>query len=58
MELDTGASVSMLSYAMYQDLQGRGSMEPMQPSSVKLKSYTRDAIPVIGSSYHPASQVL
>ena len=42
-----GASVSVLSYATYQDLQRRGSMEPLQPSSVKLKSYTVDAIPVI-----------
>ena len=49
MELDTGASVSVLSYDTYQDLQCRGSMEPLQPSSVKLKSYTGDAIPVIGS---------
>ena len=39
----------MLSYATYQNLQRRGSLEPLQPSSVKLKSYTGDAIHVIGS---------
>ena len=43
------ASVSVLSYAIYQDLQRQGQLESLQPSSIKLKSYTGAAITVLGS---------
>lgn len=49
-ELDTGASISVLSSATYLDLQRQDRVGPLQPSSVKLKSYTGDAIPVLGSA--------
>ena len=48
MELDTGASVSVLSNTTYLDLQRQGHALPLQPSPVKLKSYTGDTIPVLG----------
>ena len=48
MELDTGASVSVLSNSTYLDLQRQGHALPLQPSPVKLKSYTGDTIPVLG----------
>lgn len=50
MELDTGASVSVLSNMTYLDLQCQGQVLPLQPSLVKLKSYTGDTIPVLGST--------
>ena len=40
MELDTGASVSVLSNSTYLDLHRQGQVGPLQPSSTKLKSYT------------------
>ena len=48
MELDTGASVSVLSNTTHLDLQRQGHALPLQPSPVKLKSYTGDTIPVLG----------
>ena len=50
MELDTGASVSVLSNTTYLDLQRQGHTLPLQPSPVKVKleSYTGDTIPVVG----------
>ena len=50
MELDTGASVSVLSNSTYLDLHCQGHVGPLQPSSTELKSYTGDAIPVLGST--------
>jgi len=50
MELDTGASISVLSEATYQQLASQGSFPSLQPSEVKLKSYTGQDIPVLGSA--------
>lgn len=50
MEVDTGASVSVISHPTYLKIQEQVQVAPLQPSSVKLKSYTGDAIPVLGTA--------
>ena len=46
-ELDTGASVSVLNQAIYERISKNGAWPPLQPPQVKLKSYTGEAIPVL-----------
>ena len=46
-ELDTGASVSVLNQATYERISKNGAWPPLQPPQVKLKSYTGEAIPVL-----------
>lgn len=50
MELDTGASVSVISHSTYLAIKRQGRDAPLQPSQVKLKSYTGQVIPVLGSA--------
>ena len=50
MELDTGASVSVLNQATYERISKNGALPPLQPPQVKLKSYTGEAIPVLGTT--------
>lgn len=45
MEIDTGAAVSLVSYAVYKEtLQHL----PLQPTSLKLKTYTGESVPIKG----------
>ena len=48
MELDTGASVSLMSEEDFQELQGSGVT--LQPSSAKLFTYTGDRIQIVGQA--------
>ena len=49
MEMDTGASVSVISKATYQMISSRTGIEKLQESTVKLKTYTGEPIPVLGT---------
>lgn len=44
MELDTGASVSVVTYSTYQKIKASSHAQPLQPSRVRLKTYTGEAI--------------
>ena len=48
MELDTGASCSLISGATFEELKKRGAM--LTPSTAKLCTYTGEAIRVVGST--------
>lgn len=48
MELDTGASVSVVTYSTYQDIKKRNLVKPLQPTTVRLKTCTGEAISVLG----------
>ena len=50
MELDTGASVSVINKATYDRINVNGSLPPLQAPQVLLKSYTGEAIPVLGTT--------
>ena len=48
MEVDTGASVSVLTHSTYQKIRECTHTQPLQPSVVKLKTYTGEVIPILG----------
>ena len=48
MELDTGASVSVVTHSTYQKIKECSHIQPLQPSTVRLKTYTGEAIAVMG----------
>ena len=48
MELDTGASLSILSSNTYQSLTRKTDIKPIEESTATLKTYTGQAIPVLG----------
>ena len=48
MEVDTGASVSVVSQETYQIIRGSGHTQQLQPSEVRLKTYTGETIGVLG----------
>ena len=50
MELDTGASVSVINKATYDRINVNGSLPPLQAPQVLLKSYTGEAIPILGTT--------
>ncbi len=50
MEVDTGASVSVVSKATYQKLRGEGAVQELHPPRVKLQTYTGQGIAVVGST--------
>ena len=50
MELDTGASVSILSKATYQFIAQQKQSEPLQESNVRIKTYTGEPIKILGST--------
>ena len=54
MELDTGASVSVINKATYDRINVNGSLPPLQAPQVLLKSYTGEAI---SGNYYPQSKV-
>ena len=49
MELDTGASVSIISETTFRSLWSRGHAPPLQPSHIKLRTYTGESLVVKGS---------
>ena len=48
MELDTGASLSILSEKTYQDIAQQTDISPLEESQVTLKTYTGEVIKVLG----------
>ena len=50
MELNTGASVTVINKATYDRINVNGSLPPLQAPQVLLKSYTGEAIPVLGTT--------
>ena len=48
MELDTGAGISIVSKQTYNQLWPESRRPPLQPSSVRLKTYTGEKLPVLG----------
>ena len=55
MEIDTGASVSLISKATYQNLWSPGTAPPIKPSKTNLRTYTGEQIQVIGQTEVEAS---
>ena len=50
MELDTGASASIINESTYRHIQDQGEVISLQPSLVKLRTYTGQDIPILGSA--------
>ena len=48
MELDTGAAYSVITQTTYQRIAQQKSIKTLQPTDLKLKSYSGDTIPVYG----------
>ena len=48
MEVDTGASVTVISEATLGSIWPKQPAPPLQPTAVKLRTYTGEAIPVVG----------
>ena len=53
MQLDTGASVALVSERLYKE---KLKECPLQPASIRLSSYTGDTIPVLGQIQVPPVQ--
>ena len=49
MELDTGASATIISDATYQHIQSQNGTFPLQPAQVNLKTYTGETLSLLGS---------
>ena len=49
MEVDTGAAVSLISEAVYRKTWKNGKAPPLQPTKTKLKTYTGEEVPVLGT---------
>ena len=47
MEVDTGASLSIISEATYQSLWAAESKPPLKPTDVKLHTYTKESLHVL-----------
>ena len=48
MEVDTGASVTVVTQATYQKIKASSHIQPLQHSRVRLRTYTGETIPVLG----------
>lgn len=49
MEFDTGATYSLISEATYEEIAAKGGAGPLQKSTKKLKTYTGQAVPLLGT---------
>ena len=49
MEIDTGASLSLISKATYDKLQSSATLPPLKSEQIKLRTYTGEEINVLGS---------
>ena len=47
-ELDTGAGISIVSKQIYDQLRPESKQPPIRPSSINLKTYTGEKLPVLG----------
>ena len=50
MELDTGASASIICEETYRPIADQGTFEPLQEPTLKLNTYTGESIPLLGSA--------
>ena len=50
MEVDTGTAVTVISEATYNQICGASSSAQLQPSTLKLRTYTGEEIPVVGGT--------
>ena len=50
MEVDTGASASIISEDTYREIAAHSAMEPLQESTLKLTTYTGESISLAGST--------
>ena len=50
MEVDTGTAVMVISEATYNQVCGASSCSQLQPSTLKLRTYTGEEIPVVGGT--------
>ena len=50
MELDTGASASIICEETYRSIADQGMFEPLQEPTIKLNTYTGESIPLLGSA--------
>ena len=48
MEVDTGASLQVISEATYQSLLAAESKPPLKPTDIKLHTYTKESLQVLG----------
>ena len=53
MEIDTGASVSLVGEGTFKDIRDGKSTVELQETSTQLQTYTKEAIPVLGSAQVP-----
>ena len=50
MELDTGAALSVISHATYQNIVQKSRIPVLEKSEVKLKTYTGEEVNILGSA--------
>ena len=50
MEMDTGAAVTVISEATYNQICGASSCSQLQPSMLKLRTYTGEEVPLVGGT--------
>ena len=48
MELDTRASLSVITHSPYEKIKDSSYIEPLQPTTVRLRTYTGETIRVLG----------
>ena len=51
MEVDTGASISLISRDTYEVISKQSQIEPLQKTDVKLKIYTDKAVQILGIAH-------
>ena len=50
MELDTGASLSLINKSTYDSIASQSQIQPLQKSDVKLKTYTGEPVGILGAT--------
>ena len=50
MEVDTGASVSLINKLTYDSIASKTHIQPLQKSDVKLKTYTGELVGILGEA--------
>lgn len=51
MEIDTGASISLINRDTYEVISKQSQIEPLQKTDVKLKTYTGEAVQILGTAH-------
>ena len=50
MEYDTGVAITLITKKMYERIRQRNHMEPLQESDAQLPTYTRQLVPLLGTT--------